>query len=813
MTPFADAVAQSLQATRRLARERRFLIAFVATLALGLAANMAVFSVLDAYLLRPLPYPASPRLVDIFTSARAFHMRAISSRAYHELSQLKVFSASGLIRSGRTARVRLRPGSPPRLFPAGYVTASLFPTLGIPPLIGRWPALASGKADGPREAVLSKTLWQNAFRGNPDVLGKTLIIHDQSFVIVGVMPQTFSFPTRRTQLWISTLLRNENQKNPFSDVDSMMIARLAPGVTPGVLHDALNSGFRRLVQKAPPALQAFVQHAHAYAGFSTLRRWLVGSTGKRLLIIQLGAGLLLLLAFSSLTNLALVRQLGHFHEQALRSALGARFRDAFPTLLGEAVLLASLSTLIAWPLAHLGEQAFVSFGIGSGHTAFKAGSPAWSWWVLWLLAFLTSFLILGLPRLLFLRKNLRSLWAGGSRVLESVGIDRLRVGLSIVQIGLAVLLLITTFLVGRTLTGMLDKNPGFKTHHLVVAQILLSHSDHTHWSHFQVVESELAGVLKRLPDHPGYGIAGSLPFLGDNVSVFVRGTDFRSAVRKVFASNVVVGPGTLRLLGVHLLSGRLIGEPDIMENAPVVVVDRRFAKGLFGTTHVLGKIISGLNTGLRIVGVVGSIHDRFVRAYRTQGGTVFFPDEKGVFPVGTDPLDVLLHSNPPPSLLHRELETAFHHELPNLVLARFSTYRSLIHHSLEGTSALATLIGAFGLLALTLATIGTFGVIAYLVGLKERELALREALGATPDNITLRVLRLGIWLWAAASALGIATAWWALQLLTARVYGLKTSQPAGYVLPTLAVGLAVLSACAIPALRLRRASLLQILRS
>ena len=185
MSRFADFLEQSLQALRRLIRERRFMITFVATLALGLAANMAVFAVLDAYLLRPLPYPTSRRLVDVFTSARAFHLRAISSTAYHELRRLKIFTASGLIRNERSARIRLHPGAIPRLFPAAYVTASLFPMLRIPPLLGHWPSPASGNADGPREVVLSKPFWLNVFRGNSDVVGKTLIINSQSLWCLG----------------------------------------------------------------------------------------------------------------------------------------------------------------------------------------------------------------------------------------------------------------------------------------------------------------------------------------------------------------------------------------------------------------------------------------------------------------------------------------------------------------------------------------------------------------------------------------------------------------------------------------------------
>ncbi len=813
-TALPDSIEQLLHALRRLVRERRFTFVFVATLALGLAANMAVFAVLDAYLLRPLPYPGSSRLVEIYTNARKIHLQRLSSAAYRVLKRLPVLSDSGLIRDTRTATVRLQPGAAPHLFPAAYVTASLFPTLGIPPLLGRWPSAASRKPGGPREVVLSKTLWQSAFGGNPGALGKTLVLHRQAFTVVGIMPGTFAFPSRRTKIWISTRLHNENQRNPFDEVDSLMIARRAPGVTPGQLQDALDSGFRRLMRQASPRLQVFIRHAGGYAGFRTLRHGLVGSTGKRLLIIQLGAGLLLMLAFSSLTNLALVRQLDQFHEAALRTALGARSRNVIPSLLGEAGVLAGLATLLAWPLARLGTGAFVSFGIASRHTAFRTGQSAWSWLALWLLATLTAFLVIGLPRLVLPRRNLRALLAGGSRVLESVTIGRLRVGLSLVQIALAILLLVATVLVGTSLAGMLVRNPGFRDRHLDVAEVLLPTADRQHWTRFQADEGELKQLLEGLPGHPAVGIGLGIPFLGGNRSVFVRGLHFHPGKRNVFASDMIVGAGTLPLLGVHLQSGRLIGERDIVENAHVVDVDQSLAEGLFGSTHVLGKTISGLDSGLRIVGVVGSIHDRLDPADRDLHGTVIYPDERSIFPVALGgPLDVLLRSRTAPSRLHREIASALNRTLPDLVLARFTTLRTVIRRSVRGTFALVSLIGAFGLLALVLASIGTFGVIAYLVSTQEREFALREALGATPGAIAFQVFRKGVWLWLAGSALGVVAAWWATHLLAHRLYGLDASRPLGYILPVLAVGLVVLAACGIPALRLRRLSLLRVLRS
>lgn len=809
---FLDGIRQSTRAIKRLLAERRFTLAFVTTLALGLAANLTVFAMLDAYLLHPLPYPQSPRLVEVYTSARKFHFRGISSSAYHALRRSRVFAASGFIRGRSSARVRLHPGGAPQLLSAAYVTASLFPTLGIHPLIGHWPSAAASTPDGPREVVLSEAFWHEAFAGNPRVLGLTLTLHHQVYTIVGIMPQTFAFPTRRTKLWFATVLKNALRKGPFDNIDGSMIARLAPGVGPTVLKGALDSSFQHLMRQAPPEVQTIIRQLGGYASFTPLRHWLAGSTLKRLLIIQLGAGLLLLLALSSLTNLALVRLLDRYPEQALRLALGAGPRAALPALLGESLLLALFATLPAWPLADVGTMIFSAFGIGSTHTAFRATLPLWSAPALWLFATVLCFVILGLPRLVLRRRDPRILLAGGSRLLGSAGIGRLRAGLTLIQIGLSVLLLIATLLIGTALVAMLDRNPGFNTRHLDAAEIMLTRNDEMHWSAYQATVNELHELVKRLPAHPITGIGRNLPFLGSNLSVFVPGNHFVQGSRNTLAHDVFVNPGALRTLGVHLLSGRLIDERDIIENAKVVVVDKRLAERLFGTTHVLGKTLSGLDSGNRIIGIVDTIHDRFDPAYRTTAGTIFYPDEKSVFPVSINPVDLLFRSDASPTLLRHELQAALQRSLPNLILVRLAPLPTVIRHSLEGTRALSILIGAFALLALVLASTGTFGVMAYLVDMREREFALREALGASPDLIAWLVFRQGLWLWVAGALLGIASAWWGVHLLATRVYGLNTPSPLGYVLPTFAVGLVVLLACAIPALRLRRLPLSQRIR-
>ena len=793
--------------------ESRFLLTFAVTLGLGIAANLAVFSVLDAYLFHPLPYPQSRRLVMVYTTTRKFPIQALSATAYRQLRRAPVFTDSGLIRLENTAIVRLHPGSQPRLLTTGFVTASIFPTLGMVPLIGNWMSPQADEPDGPREALLSAALWRRAYGQDPHVLGQPITVNGHSYTIMGVMPGRFAFPTRQTGLWLSTRLKPAHFRNPFDRVDAMMLARLAPGITREHLREALALEFRQLMRKAEPILQNLVQKVDGRADAFSLRHWLVGSTGKRLLVIQLGAGLLLFLALASLANLALVRSLGRHAEDALRAAVGASRRDLLAASAGEALVLASVATLVAWPLARWGTHAFVTFGIASHRSAFEAHQGLGRWILVWILAGLLSFLLLGLPRILLLRGNPRPLLAGGTRIAGSGRVGRIRTGLSVAQITLAVLLLITTLFIGLSLNRMLAKNLGFNLQNLDVGQIVVPRQDDHRWSTFKTVEGRLTEALQHLPAGLSTAIGRNVPPLSGSYSLFAAGAHYTSGGRHVLASDVAVGPGTLTLMGVHLLSGRLIDAADIAENAHVAVVDRRFAKRLFGTTRVLGKLITGYNGATRIVGVVGSIRDRFIPSMRSRQGTVFFADNQKSFPLGVRTIDILIRSRESSSLVERTLKAELHRRLPDLVLSHFESMHRRVTQALRDTSALVTLLGTFGLLALLLASVGTFGVIAYLVGMREREFAVRESLGATPARVIQLILRQGLWIWALGSTLGIVGAWWAILLLEHRFYGIQAPMPLVYGLPVLGVGLVVFCACALPALRLRHLQLSSVLRS
>ncbi|MGA7538060.1 MAG: ABC transporter permease, partial [Steroidobacteraceae bacterium] len=316
---------QLSQALRRLRRDWAFTTAFVVTLALGIAANVAVFSALDAYFLRPLPYPHGERLVDIYLGFGKYPgpPGVISAPAYQRLRSAHALSSSGLSR-GLGNRTVAIPGEAPRSHEVAAVTASTLETLDAQPLFGRWISSAADRADGPAEVDVSYRLWQSAFHGDPHALSRALSIGGKHYTIVGVMPPGFAFPAHNTQLWISAALTPAALGLQRTAVlNWLMIARLRPGVSRAELNAELRGLLARLEQSMPPASRESFRQAGVYVAFMPLRQWLGGATRGRLLMMQLGAGILLLLAVASLANLALARALRRRDEVALRVVLGA----------------------------------------------------------------------------------------------------------------------------------------------------------------------------------------------------------------------------------------------------------------------------------------------------------------------------------------------------------------------------------------------------------------------------------------------------------------------------------------------------------
>jgi putative ABC transport system permease protein len=812
-------VEQLSQALRRLRRDWAFTAAFVATLALGIATNLAVFAALDAYFLRPLPYPHDQRLVAIYFGAEKISLSiasAMSPAGYQRLRSARALSASGLAHNLGNLTVAI-PGEPVASQEVAALTASTLETLAVKPLLGRWISPLADRPGGPTEVDVSYGFWQSAFHGNSAALGRTLRISGQPFTVVGVMPAGFAFPARHTALWAPIPLTPESLSlERLSSLGYMMIARLRPSATRVELHTELDGLETRLLRATPTWQRKFVLQFGPYVAFMPLRQFLGGTARGRLLMMQLGAVFLLVLATASLVNLALARALRRRDDAALRVVLGAGRPLLLAQALLEALPLAAVATLIAWPLTDLGTDALARFGIASASTSFALDTGG----ALWVLAFGAALLLssaaLALP-LAFVRVNRPAeLLYGTGKGGGSHRIRLLRFALSVGQIGLAIALLAAGLLLGRSLRNMLNTDHGFNSRKLYAAMLSLQGHEYDEWGAWFQAHQRLAAAVAAIPGVQVSGIGEGVPFSGSRGDLnFLAMWPARASNGSTVphsAAITLAGPGLMRTLGVRLLAGRLLDASDVATNAPSIVIDERFADALFGSPNVLGRSLN-CNVGIcRIVGVAGAIQDRFASAYASVSGTAFLPEEPRTFRLG-ETTSILIRSSVPPDVLARELRHVVRLTLPDQSLIAFAPMRELISDSAQGAAALASLLIAFGLLAFTLAIIGTYGVVAYVTGLRRREFAVRQVVGAEPAQIESLVLGQGVMLWVLGTLAGVGCALVFARSLAADLYEVSLLSPATYLLPAVVVGVAVMLASWIPARGARKRALIAEIQS
>ena len=810
---------QLSQALRRLRRDRAFTAVFVLTLALGIAANLAVFSALDAYFLRPLPYPHGRSLVNVYFGTVKYPIPPgfMSAPGYQQLRAARALSSSGLAWGGDTLTVVI-PGEPVVNEEVEHLTASTLETLDVGPLLGRWISPAADRSGGPSEVDVSYGLWQSAFHGDARALGRTLRISGKVYTVVGVMPPDFAFPVRQTQLWVPIVLTPTvlNPQN-LTNWNYVMIARLRPNASRAELQTELDGVGVRLEQSQPAAERKIDRQVGAYVTFMPWRQWAGGETRGRLLMMQLGAGILLLLAAASLVNLALARALRRRDEAALRVVLGAGRRALLTQALLEALPLAAAAILIAWPLTELGMRALTQYGIASASTTFNLHLGA-ALWVLGLaVAILLSCAALALPQAFVNVHQPAELLYGTGRGGGGHRVRPLRLALSVAQIALAIALLAGALLLGRSLRNMLDSDPGFSSPHLYAAMLVLQGPEYKKWGPSLAADQRLAAAAAALPGVSASGVGEAVPFSGGgSISGFSPAQDRTGSAPHAMGAITMATPGLLKTLGVHLFAGRLLAASDAAANAANVVVDERFAEALFGNPDVVGKTLTcSIGAGTcRIVGVVGTIQDRFAQHYVRASGTVFVPEEPATFSVwgGSGATAILIRSSEPPALLAGGVRSVVQRTLPDQSLLAFAPMHELISDSAQGAAALASLLIAFGLLAFTLAIIGTYGVVAYVTGLRRREFAVRQAVGAEPVQIESLVLGQGLTLWALGTLVGVGCALVFARSLAAELYRVSLYSPATYVLPALVVGAAVMLASWIPARGARKLDLVAQIR-
>jgi putative ABC transport system permease protein len=793
-----------VHAARRLLRAPLFTLASVATLALAIGVNAAIFSAVEAVLLRSLPYSDTDRLVSVRINAAG----ASVDKATLAALRPKLRALTGLAGHSGWSFTTTGAGDAERL-EGQMATPALFEVLGSRPALGR--ALDAGDDQpGTASVVLSDALWRERFGGRADVLGRPLTLNGAAATVVGVMPPGFRFPDTRSGLWVSSPL-DASKADDFNAAYLLLVGRLAPGVTPAQARDDLRAALQAVRAEQPDRYPAEFGRDAAVV---PLRDHLVGATRPALLALSGAVALVLLIACVNLANLLLARADSRRREIAIRAALGATRGRLVRHLLAESLLLAAAGgaaglLCAAWSLpllARLLPPDFPAFGavrIDAGVLAWTAG-----------ISILAGILFGVLPAARAARAGApRELHAGRHAGLAGAGGHRLQGALVASEVGLAIVLVAAAGLLLKSVRRLERVDTGIRSEGVEMARWSWSGPDRP-GAGAQVVE-DMRRTLERAAALPGVTRAGAVhltPLSGNNWN-----TSFEAEGRPAPAGGAVevdwrvATPGYFGTAGVPLVQGRLFTEQDDRSAPGVALVNETLARRVFPDGSALGARIASTFEGdkqwVTIVGVVGDTRD--LRLSEPSHPQMYRPHAQ--FPLGS--MTLLLRTGGGTAAIAAPLRAAVREAAPVAVLTDVQPLRRMVDDSLRPSQGLLALFGSFGLLALALGAIGVFGVMTYTAGQRIPEFGVRMALGADRRSVLGLVLRHGLGIAALGVLAGVAAAVPAARLLERFLFEVSPGDAgvfAGVALLLLAVSAL---ACLLPALRATRVDPVIALRS
>lgn len=803
-------------ASRQLLKNPGFAVVAIITISLCLAANLTIFAVVDAVLLRPLPFPEPDRLVAIYNSypkigrARGqssylnYHSRRDSIRAFDHLAAFEY--------GGGTV------GEPGATEPAEILRVSpeFFSTLGSIPFSGRAFTEEEMTYKSDSVVVITDEYRRRHFGSDASVLGRSVRIDGLSKTVVGVLPAGFRFLSSKAQLFIPLsvdrdVLRIERLHNGGFE----MIGRLKAGVSLAEARAQIDAHNAAMNRDFPYAKDV------ADAGFKTVVTSLHGehvqSVRPVLLLLQGGVVCLLLIGGVNVANLLLVRAGARVHEFAIRQTLGAGRFQVMRQALAETLLLAMMGGAAGVALSAVGIWSLDRFGVGRLPLGTQIGmSPKL---VAVAAAASAAVCVLGaLPVAWFgVRAKLGGTLQSGSRSGTAThAAQRLRHGFIVAQVALAFVLLIGAGLLGLSLTKALAVSPGFRADHVLAGQLNLP------WSRYPGVGAQIAfseRLLDSIRTQPGVvaaGVSTEVPVNGNREFNVMRipGHEPELANPPILHNRHGVTGDYFEAMGIPLREGRFLDSADSHRNQRVCVVDEEFARTYWPGRSALGKSVSegpdvrDSSEWFTVVGVVGAVKQNQVTETGA-GRTVYFPLAHN----GNGNLYLSVRTAAAPGAFGRTLETLVRAADPELPVSDLRTMEVRIDDSLVARKSPAMLAAVFAIVAMLLAAIGTYGVLAYAVAQRRREIGIRMALGALPQKVATSFLLLSLKLLGLGTVLGAAGA-----LLLGRFMGKILFEVPAYHIPTFLLSLAIMSAVSLtagilPALRAARTDPMEALRA
>lgn len=802
---------------RRLLRSPMFSALTLLTLAIGIGANTAIFSVLNGVLLKPLPYPDAERLVGVWHTAPGLGFKQLNSSpatyfTYRE--EGRSFQGLGLYAS-RSASVTGM--AEPEQVDAMMVTHDVLPTLGVQPFRGRWFSEKEDVPKGPKTVVLTYGYWQRKFGGDTSVVGRTVLIDGNPHEVIGVMPDSFSFLNYRPSVFLS--LQFDRAEVFVGNFSYNTLARLKPGV--GI--EQANADVARMLPmltdkfKLPPGMSFnMLRDARIGPNIRPLKQDVVGDIGNILWVLMATVGIVLFIACANVANLLLVRAEGRQQEFAVRSALGASWWRLARDLLTETVTLGLLGGALGIGFAYGAIRLLVYLGPANfpRMEAITIDTPV----LLFALAVsMTSGLLFGLaPVFKYAGTHVNAaLRAGNRNYSESRERHRARSVLVVVQIALALVLLIGSGLMMRTFSALRAVEPGFRdpaqvlTLRVSIPTALVREPERVARMFYDMSQN-----IASVPGVSSVGLSNSITMDGSNNNdpIFVEDKPASDSKMPAIRRFKHISPGYFQAMGNPLRAGRDLTWTDVLELRPVAIISDNLAREYWGSAAAaLGKRIreNPKGTWREIVGVAGDDRDDGVD--RRAPATVYWPMLKSNF--WGNAVDIrrnmafAIRSNRTGSIdFPKDIQQAIWSVSAELPVANVRTVKELYDRSLAKTSFTLVMLGLASSMALLLGVVGIYGVISYSISQRTREIGIRMALGAPQESVRGMFVRHGLLLAAIGVGCGLAAAVPLTRLMSALLFEVSPADPVTYAAVSVVLVLAALLAAYVPA---RRATMIE----
>lgn len=797
--PLLESLAQDIRyGLRGLRKAPGFTVVAMLTLALGIGASTAIFSIVNAIVLRPLSYKDSSRMVHIWTVSAEFaeYRMGQSPLNFNDIKALShSFSSTTLY---EPTRKNLTGRGEAEQLSVAAVAADFFDFFSVHPLQGRELVADDEQRKNGDVVLLSYGLWQERFGGDAKIIGNQITLDQKSYTVVGVLPAEFSYPDK-TDAWVPLIIDAKSLADRHQ-WRYYLLAKLRPGITLNSAQSEID-GIAALIAREYPEEASGIKFP-----LTTLQQTTVGESKGELLALAGAVGFLLLIACANVSNLVLSRGLKRQREIALRAALGASRARIIRQLMAESLLLATGGGVAGSILAVLGVSAFRALAPAGFPRVEEVKVDPSTVLIAFAITAFTGILCGLVPALSTSRANLN--FAVKEKIATaSARRFSLRGFLVITEVALALILLTGSALMVQSMVRLLKVDTGLRTDHVVTASVSLPKTRYATDDAFHLFAQRLLEKLRTQPQLSAVALSDVSVLRGSlSATTLDRKTlsDLGINEENLTLQTRSISPGYFETMGVGLLRGRFFDDHDVEGTAPVIIINDSMARRFFPKQDPIGrtlKLSDDPPEQYQVVGVVADTLDSGLRAQRQL--QIYLPLFQSQS-YGRAFLTILVHTTGEPSACIASLRSAMASVDKDQPITRVQTITQLISDSVAQPRFRAWMLSAFAFAGLTLTLIGIYGVISYSVSQRTQEMGIRMALGAQQSNVLRLILREGILLAIAGSICGVLGSFGLMRLLSAQLFGVKPSDPATFAGAAALMMFVALTASYVPARRATR---------